>query len=77
MTVTESVIKKYQVEVQNILKDCKKEQNSLDIESVNMFLSALHIFAKDEGVSDQEWEYIITEMTKGISGDIRFRPTVA
>jgi len=77
MTVTESIIKKYQNEVQGILKDCKKEANSIDIESVNMFLSALHIFAQDEGVSDKEWEYIIAEMTKGISGEIRFRPTVA
>jgi len=48
-----------------------------DVDAVNMLLSALKIFAYNEGITEEELEGFISEMTEGISGNIKFRLTVA
>lgn len=80
MVQKDLLIGKYRDEIKNIILDCKIGEESIskiDIESVNMLLSALEIFASQEGLSGQEWCSIVLETTQGIPGSIRFRPTVA
>jgi hypothetical protein len=70
------LITKYMSDVKEIVLDCSG-QSSTDVDAVNMLLSALQIFACEEGITETEWEVIVSKMTEGIPGDIRFRPTVA
>ncbi len=78
MNNKELLIGKYIQDAKSIVKDCSCEKSKqVDIESINTLLSALQIFADDEGLSQAEWSEIIVKATSGIPGAIKFRPTVA
>lgn len=72
MAEKQNIISKYKTDVKEIILDCTN-QSSTDIDTVNMLLSALEIFASQEGISQTEWQGIVSTMTEGIPGEINFR----